>query len=93
MFARLPALVGMEGTRRPSHLREKSLPHHALARDREGAVPAGGGTRARQGRDGAAHDPAPHARGGTLLAPHLSVTFSQPMIAVTSHDEAGAPAG
>jgi alpha-2-macroglobulin len=84
---RLPPLAGVESDRQDFALREKSLPPPRTgatvaapfpppeSAERPDVSPAGPLQVLRHAPDG----PIP-------LAPHLSVTFSQPMVAVTSHD-------
>lgn len=88
LLARLPALTQETGDKKPFALREQSL-----------AAPRPGKT-VKQAFPPPAEAPAPErAEAGPLavtrampegeveLAPHLSVSFSQPMVAVTSHAE------
>ncbi|MCY1059128.1 Ig-like domain-containing alpha-2-macroglobulin family protein [Nannocystis sp. SCPEA4] len=88
LLARLPALTQETGDRKPFALREQSLPAPRPGKTVTQAFPP------------PAEAPAPErAEAGPLtvtrampegeveLAPHLAVSFSQPMVAVTSHAE------
>ena len=96
VLSRLPALDRCPPTRRTSRCARSRCRRRARARRSRSPFPPPDGRRARP------RPPRParsrslrHAPEGDVpLAPHLSVTFSQPMVAVTSHDDlakAGVP--
>jgi len=98
ILARMPAIKSEAGDQKDFALRDRSLPPPRTGRTVKGAFPPPGG--------GAPPPSTTNDRGKALtvlryapegdvpIAPQLSVTFSQPMIAVTSHADtvaAGVP--
>ncbi|HUH03348.1 MAG TPA: Ig-like domain-containing protein, partial [Kofleriaceae bacterium] len=91
VLARVPALTASKDDQQAFRLRDKSPPPPRTGKTIKTAFPPA---------PGSATAPRPVVRGGALtveriapqgevpLAPHFSVTFSQPMIAVTSHADA-----
>ncbi|HEU4595790.1 MAG TPA: alpha-2-macroglobulin family protein, partial [Pyrinomonadaceae bacterium] len=89
VLQRLPPIKVEAGDEQDFALREKSLPPPRTGRTVLAAFPA---PAEREAPDAAATGPFEVVRysptGEVPLAPQLSVTFSQPMVAVTSQDEA-----
>ena len=88
LLSRLPALVGKTDDRKNFALREKSLPPPRTGKTINDKFPgkAGGPPPTSTNSRNLALKVIRHAPEGELpLVPHLSVTFNQPMIAVTSH--------
>lgn len=88
LLARLPALTQKTDDRRPFSMRERSLPPPRPGKTVVQPFPPPAEAPAAE-----RPDPGPLAvtrampEGEVELAPHLSVSFSQPMVAVTSHAE------
>jgi hypothetical protein len=85
---RLPRLATEAGEATDFALRETSLPPPRTGRTVQAAFPpAEGRDRPTEAEAGPLRVLRRQPEGDVPLAPHLSVTFSQPMVAVTSHDE------
>ena len=84
---RLPALPEIEGDVKPFALREGSLPPPRTGRTVAAPFPPPpGGPAADRPPSGPLEVRRRAPEGDVPLAPHLSVTFSQPMVALTSHE-------
>lgn len=90
LLARLPALEGADGDKKSFHFRDRSIPAPRAGKTIQETFPPPPSA-------AAVVTPATgplvverHAPDGEVpIAPHVSLTFSQPMVAVTSHGELG----
>ena len=90
LLARMPALTGAAGDKKAFALRGRSQPPPRTGKTVSDTFPgkAGGPPAAATGNSTKPVKVVRHAPVGELpVAPHLSVTFNQPMIAVTSHTD------
>lgn len=90
LLARLPALAAEDGDAKSFHFRDRSLPAPRAGKTvQEPFPPPAPGPGAVTVAPGPLTVERRAPEGDVEIAPHVSVTFSQPMVAITSHGELG----
>jgi alpha-2-macroglobulin len=90
LLARLPALAAEDGDTKSFHFRDRSIPAPRAGKTvQESFPPPAPGPGAVSVAPGPLTVERRAPEGDVEIAPHVSVTFSQPMVAITSHGELG----